>query len=257
MQRHLLTASEPEAFSLERAAGSSPYVLACDHASPLLPLALGDLGLSAQELTRHIAWDIGIAPVASRLSAQLDACLVRQNYSRLAIDANRLPGTLQSVVTISERTQIPGNQSLTEAHLELRKREIFEPYHDCIREQIDTRLQSGRALALCSLHSFTPSYAGVDRPWHVAVLYNRDQRLSRALLELLREDRALVVGDNEPYAVSEETDYTVIVHGERRGVACIEIEIRQDLISRADGQNEWAERLTELLPCAYASALGG
>jgi predicted N-formylglutamate amidohydrolase len=257
MQRHLLTASEPEAFTLERPEGSSPYVLTCDHASPILPQALGDLGVSAQELTRHIAWDIGIAPVAARVSAQLDACLVRQNYSRLAIDVNRPPGTLQSVITISERTQIPGNVALSHADLELRRLEIFEPYHACIRAQIDARVQSGRPLALCSLHSFTPSYAGVDRPWHVGVLYNRDRRLSAAMLALLGGNPELVVGDNEPYFVSEESDYTVIVHGEQRGVACIEIEIRQDLISHADGQNEWADRLSELLPRAYASALGG
>jgi predicted N-formylglutamate amidohydrolase len=256
MSRRLLTPDEPQAFSLERPDGCSPYVLTCDHASPLLPRALGDLGVSAPELARHIAWDIGIAGVAARLSSQLDACLVRQNYSRLVIDANRPPRSLQSVATVSERTRVPGNEGISDADLELREREIFEPYHACIRERLDARSRANRPSALCSLHSFTPSYMGVDRPWHVGVLYNKDTRLARAMLRLLPEDRGLVVGDNEPYNVSEESDYTVIVHGERRGVPCIEIEIRQDLISHEADQQVWAERLANWLPRMYASALG-
>jgi predicted N-formylglutamate amidohydrolase len=108
---------------------------------------------------------------------------------------------------------------------------------------------------LCSLHSFTPAYLDAERPWHVGLLYHRDARLSRALIALLRADPALVVGDNQPYDVSEDTDYTVIVHGERRAVPCMGIEIRQDLIAHEAGQREWADRLSNLLPRAYANAL--
>ena len=79
---------------------------------------------------------------------------------------------------------------------------------------------------LVSLHSFTPVYAG--RPWHIGTLYHRDTRLPPLLLKLLRAEADLVVGDNEPYAVSDETDYTIPVHGEARGLMNSGIEIRQD-----------------------------
>jgi predicted N-formylglutamate amidohydrolase len=256
MTQRLLAPDEPPAFCLERPDGSSPYLLTGDHASHTLPRALGTLGLPESELTRHIAWDIGIAKVARRLSEKLDACLVLQNYSRLAIDANRPPGTAQSIITLSERTHIPGNQNLSPAEAELRERELFAPYHGTITSQLDARARAGRPTALCSLHSFTPSYLDASRPWHVGLLYNRDVRLSRALITALRAEPELVVGDNQPYFVSEETDYTVIVHGERRGIPCMEIEIRQDLIAREDGQSEWAERLGRLLPQVYEFALG-
>ncbi|MEY4581450.1 MAG: hypothetical protein RL701_6153 [Pseudomonadota bacterium] len=255
MTQRLLSTDEPAAWSDERPTGSSPYLLTCDHASPRLPRALGTLGVSDHELTRHIAWDIGIAAVARELSELLDACLVLQNYSRLVIDANRPLGTPQSIVTLSERTRIPGNEGLSRTDSELREREIFAPYHARISTLIDERLQAGRPLALCSLHSFTPSYADVARPWHAGVLYNRDARLSHSLMQLLRADPELVVGDNQPYNVSEDSDYTVIVHGERRAVPCLEIEIRQDLISEPSGQQSWAERLARLLPQAYVHGL--
>jgi predicted N-formylglutamate amidohydrolase len=256
MTQRLLATDEPGAWSDERPAGLSPYLLTCDHASPRLPRALGNLGVSDQELTRHIAWDIGIAGVASKLSELLDACLVLQNYSRLVIDANRPLTAPDSIATMSERTRIPGNEGLSPGDRELRAREIFAPYHARISALIDERLQADRPLALCSLHSFTPSYADVARPWHAGLLYNSDARLSRSLLQLLQADPALVVGDNQPYTVSEDSDFTVIVHGERRGVPCMEIEIRQDLISDPVGQQSWAERLARLLPQAYAHALG-
>jgi predicted N-formylglutamate amidohydrolase len=104
------------------------------------------------------------------------------------------------------------------------------------------------------MHSFTPRFKGVDRPWHAGVLYNRDPRVSRALLELLRRDPALVVGDNQPYSVSDLSDYSVVHHGERRGVPHVEFEIRQDLIADEAGQHAWAERLARLLPAACAAA---
>lgn len=256
MTSRLLAADEPAAFSLERPTGTSPYLLTCDHASGVLPRALGDLGLSAFELQRHIAVDIGIAGVARRLSQALDACLVLQNYSRLAIDANRPPGTPQSITTLSERTPVPGNEGLSPAERELREREIFWPYHDCIQSQVDARVAAGRPLALCCLHSFTPSFLDADRKWHAGLLYQHEARLSHALLEALRAEGGLVIGDNEPYHVSDETDYTVVVHAERRGLPCLEIEIRQDLIADASGQQAWADRLARLLPQVYAKALG-
>jgi predicted N-formylglutamate amidohydrolase len=246
---------DPPAFQLERPGGTSPYLLACDHASRRLPHRLGTLGLTEAELGRHIAWDIGIAGVARRLAAALDATAVLQSYSRLAIDANRPPGSPQSILPHSDGTLIPGNQDLPPEEAERRVREIFHPYHDRITRELDQRLAAGRPAVLISLHSFTPALGGQARPWHAGVLHNRDARVAHRLLALLRQDPALVVGDNQPYAASEETDYTIVVHGERRGLPHVELELRQDLITDEAGQAAWAARLAALLGAHQATFL--
>jgi len=230
----------------ENAGGSSPYLVTCDHYGRLIPKALGDLGLPESELTRHIAWDIGIAGVAERLSKQLDAHLVAQRYSRLVIDCNRPPVAPGSIPRISEATTIPGNEGLARETVEARREAIFDPYHRRIQEVIDARLREGIPTILVSLHSFTPVYAGIARPWHIGTLYQRDTRLPPLLLKLLRGEADLVVGDNEPYAVSDETDYTIPVHGEARGLMNSGIEIRQDLIADQAGQQQWADRLARV-----------
>src|ERR1700674_3809150 len=230
----------------DNAAGRSPYLLTCDHYGRLIPRILGDLGLPAAELTRHIAWDPGIAGVAGALSKHLDAHLIAQRYSRLVIDCNRPPDALSSIPRISEATVIPGNEALARDAAELRRRAVFDPYHRRIGEVIDRRLRDGIPTVLVSLHSFTPVYAGIARPWHIGTLYHRDTRLPPLLLKLLRDEPDLVVGDNEPYAVSDETDYTIPVHGEARGLMNTGIEIRQDLISDQAGEAQWAERLATI-----------
>jgi predicted N-formylglutamate amidohydrolase len=171
------------------------------------------------------------------------------------IDCNRDPTVPSSIPEISETTAIPGNRGLGETARAARVEAIFRPYHEGIAAALDRRAAAGRATALVALHSFTPVFKGVARPWHAAVLYNRDARLAHPLFELLNAEEGLVVGDNEPYAVSDLTDYTVPVHGERRGLPHVEIEIRQDLIADPAGQTAWAERLARLLPAAYAEFL--
>ena len=207
---------------------------------------LRDLGLPASELRRHIAWDPGIAGVADALSKRLDAHLIAQRYSRLVIDCNRPPQAPSSIPLISEATVIPGNDGLPRAAAETRRRQIFDPYHRRIAEVIDARLRDSIPTVLVSLHSFTPVYAGIARPWHIGTLYHRDTRLPLLLLKLLRREADLVVGDNEPYAVSDETDYTIPVHGEARGLMNTGIEIRQDLIADQAGQKQWADRLARI-----------
>jgi predicted N-formylglutamate amidohydrolase len=197
-------------------------------------------------MERHIAWDVGIAGVAEQLSTALDAHLVAQRYSRLVIDCNRPPGAPSSIPLVSEATMIPGNDGLTHEAAEARRQLIFEPYHRRIAEIIDARLYAGLPTVLVSLHSFTPIYAGIARPWHIGTLYQRDTRLPPLLLKLLRGESDLVVGDNEPYAVSDATDYTIPVHGEARGLPNTGIEIRQDLITDGPGQTQWAERLARI-----------
>jgi predicted N-formylglutamate amidohydrolase len=229
------------------AAGASPFLFTCDHYGRLLPQKLGDLGLPESELVRHIAWDIGIAGVAERMASLCDAHLVAQRYSRLVIDCNRPPDVASSIPRLSEATTIRGNEALAADQAALRRREIFDPYHQRIDAIIDQRLHQKRPTVLVSLHSFTPVYAGVARPWHIGTLYHRDTTLPPLLLRALRAEGDLVVGDNEPYAVSDITDYTIPVHGEARGLINTGIEIRQDLIADQAGQQQWAERLARIL----------
>jgi predicted N-formylglutamate amidohydrolase len=252
MAETVLDPDEPDPVTFDNEPGRSVFFLTCDHAGRAIPRRLDRLGLPDHETRRHIAWDIGIGGVGRRLSQLLDAAVILQTYSRLVIDCNRDPKVPSSIPEISETTEIPGNRGLGEAARTARVEKIFRPYHDTIAAALDRRTAADRTTVLVALHSFTPVFKGVARPWHAAVLYNRDARLAHPLFELLSAEDGLVVGDNEPYAVSDLTDYTVPVHGERRGLPHVEIEIRQDLITEPAGQKVWAERLARLLPAAYA-----
>jgi len=222
-------------------------VLVADHAGRLLPRSLGSLGLDEPELSSHIAWDIGIAGVTEKLSAALDAAFVSQSYSRLAIDCNRSVGAPDSIVSVSGGIAIPGNQGLTTADAEARARLIHRPYHDHLRNLFDRRQQRAKPTILLAMHSFTPVFVGDARPWHVGVLYGRDSRLAKLVLDLLRSEPGLIVGDNQPYSGGDGNDFTIVEHGERRDLPHIEIEIRQDLIADDAGQVEWSERFARLL----------
>ncbi|MGH8122742.1 MAG: N-formylglutamate amidohydrolase [Rudaea sp.] len=239
----LLAPDEPPAFSVARAEATAPFLLICDHAGRNIPRALGDLGVPADQLQRHIAWDIGALGVAAHLSRLLDACLIAQTYSRLVIDCNRPPAASASIVTRSERTDVPGNRGLTPAAAAARVREIFAPYHARIAAELDRRQAAKLPTILVSVHSFTPEFMDAARVWHLGMLYNRDARVAHALLAMIRSEGQWIVGDNEPYAVSDATDYAIPVHGEARGLPHIELEIRQDLIADGQGQAEWAARV--------------
>jgi predicted N-formylglutamate amidohydrolase len=250
MTQPLLAADELPPVAVYNADGASPLLLVADHAGRASPRALGRLGVAPPEWERHIAWDIGIAGVGRILANALGAMLIQQNYSRLVIDCNRPPGSPTSIPAISELTPIPGNVGLSDADKDMRDREIFWPYHQRIEAELENRRQTGRATALIALHSFTPVFKGAARAWHVALLYNRDPRLARRLLTLFQQQHGLVVGDNQPYVVSDTTDYTIPVHGERRRLPHVLIEIRQDLIADEGGQQKWAELLARVLPKA-------
>jgi predicted N-formylglutamate amidohydrolase len=248
----LLGADDPPPVRVLRPQGRADFLLTADHAGRAIPRRLGTLGLPDRELARHIAWDIGIAGVTEHLSEALDAAAVLQNYSRLVIDCNRQPGLDSSIPTVSELTPISGNEGLSATEREARRREIFLPYHGQIVELLDRRRIAGRRTLLMAMHSFTPVFKGVARAVEVGILYNRDTRLAHIMLDLLRGEGDLNVGDNQPYAVGDLSDYTVPVHGEGRGLPHVEIEIRQDLIADARGQAAWAARLARLLPKADA-----
>jgi predicted N-formylglutamate amidohydrolase len=253
MAQKLLAADEPAAATTYNESGSSPLLLVADHAGNIMPRSLGRLGIETAECERHIAWDIGVAGVGRLLADALDATLIQQNYSRLVIDCNRPPEVATSIPEISELTPIPGNVGLSEAGRASRVREIFTPYHERIGAELDRRKQAGRATVLLALHSFTPVFKGVARPWHAGVMYNRDPRFARQLLAVLQKEPGLVVGDKEPYLVGDTSDYTIPVHGERRHLPHVLIEIRQDLIADDSGQRDWALILGRLLPIAYSA----
>jgi predicted N-formylglutamate amidohydrolase len=250
MSYRLLAADEPAPVLEFGRAGGSDFFFTVDHAGTHIPRRLGDLGLPASELQRHIASDIGALDVARRLGAALDATVVAQNYSRLVIDCNRDPRWPSSIPSMSEYTQIAGNLGISLEEAAARRREIFEPYHEHIRTLLNERERAGRRTIFVAQHSMTDIFKGVRREMHASVLYNRDRRFAGFMLEALRREPGLIVGDNEPYAVSDETDYSVPWHAEARGLPHVELEIRQDLISNEAGQMEWAGRLARALQAA-------
>jgi predicted N-formylglutamate amidohydrolase len=247
MRETLLEPDEPAPFQRSRPEGRSRFVIVVDHAGRRIPRRLASLGLSAADLERHIAWDIGALGVAEHVSRRLDATLISQVYSRLVIDCNRDPEVPTSIPRISEATEIPGNRDLREGDVRARRREIFAPYHECITALLDARAAAARPVILVAQHTMTDVYHGVRRPMHAAILYNRDRRFADLMLEMLRRDKSLQVADNQPYFVSDATDYTIPRHGERRGLPHVEIEIRQDLVRDAGAQAEWAERVADAL----------
>jgi predicted N-formylglutamate amidohydrolase len=254
--RRLLQPDEPPPMLESGRQGRSNFVIVVDHASARIPRRLDNLGLPATELQRHIAWDIGSLAVARQVAAKLDATLVAQNYSRLVIDCNRDPAVASSIPRTSESTEIPGNAALSEAEVRARRSEIFEPYHNHLRALLDERQSAGRSTILVAQHSMTDVYLGVRRTMHAAVLYNRDRRFASLVLECLRLDTQLVIAENEPYFVSDQSDFTIPRHAEARALPYVAIEIRQDLVTDETGQAEWARRIAQALQDAERNFLG-
>lgn len=246
----LLAPDEPAPVRVIRESGTSDFILTADHAGRLIPRALGDLGVPEAERDRHIAWDIGIAGVTEHLSAALDATAVFQTYSRLVVDCNRNPDWPSAMPEISEFTEIPGNRGLTQADRDRRAREIFHPYHDRIAALLDVRAAAGRASIVVAMHSFTPVFKGEPRAIEVGILYFRRTKLASVMLDLLRAEPGLTIGENAPYALTGTSDYSIPTHAEGRGLEHVEVEIRQDLIETPEGQAAWAERFARLLTAA-------
>ncbi len=241
--RSILAPGEPPAVEVVNPSGRSTAVLTCDHASPRVPASLEDLGVGRAELHDHIGWDIGAAMVARTLSALLDAPLVLSGYSRLVIDCNRPPGSPTSIPDVSGGVVIPGNARVSEREARARAEECFWPYQRAIEGLLDGRRERGAPAVVLCIHSFTPVLLGQARPWDVALLHGRDRRLAGYFIEELSREPGLVVGDNEPYRVTDAGDYGVPVHCERRGLLGALIEVRQDRIADEAGARSWAERL--------------
>jgi predicted N-formylglutamate amidohydrolase len=242
----LLVATDAAPVYVQNSGAPSPFLLVCDHAGRGIPARLGDLGLPAAEMDRHIAYDIGAAALAEQLAERLDACLIRQTYSRLVIDCNRDPDRTDAIVSHADRATVPGNLDLSASARQARVDAIHTPYHQAIAAELDARAAAGRTTVLVLIHSFTPAINGFVRPWQVGVLH-QGNALSRIALELLKAEPGLTVGDNEPYAM-DNVDYTAPVHAQARGLEYLELETRQNLIVTASGQPRFADLYAKLLP---------
>lgn len=224
-------------------AGASPYIFVCDHASNWLPPELGTLGLAETDMLRHIAWDPGALPVALTIADRLDAALVEAGVSRLAIDCNRPLDAPDLIPQISETTLVPGNAALTEKERAGRIALSWQPFHDAIEQLVGERIAAGRETRLVSIHSFTPVYKGVERPWEIGIVHDGDERLSAPLIAALKTVGGFTVGDNQPYSPADRVYFTLERHARSRGLPCVMIEIRNDEIADAQGQGRWAGRL--------------
>jgi predicted N-formylglutamate amidohydrolase len=242
----LLAPDEPPAFESVNPQGSANAVLVCDHASNRIPRKLANLGLTPDQLLEHIAWDPGAAGVARGLAARIDAPLVLGGYSRLAIDLNRPLASPESIPEQSAGIPVPGNLGLTRHARAERIAILFHPYHQAVARLLERR--AGRPTLLFSIHSFTPALNGEARPWQVGVAHGRDRRLADLLRPALGMTGDLLVGDNEPYGVDDEHDYTLPTHGEGRGIPHVMIEMRQDRLCTPAEIAGWVERLAD----AYA-----
>lgn len=248
----LLAADEFPAVDLRDADG--PFVIVCEHASNTLPRALGSLGLAHQDLDRHIAWDPGALDVARLIASRTGSALVAQRYSRLAIDCNRDPALADAIPERSEYTDIPGNIALSPEARKSRIKAIWEPFHAALDRLVGARLRAREPTVLVTVHSFTPVYRGVSRPWHAGIISTDERHYSDRVLAALRRDPSLLVGDNEPYSARDNVDYTIRRHGRDRGLPHVMIEIRNDLLRSRAGIEAWADRLTQALLTSSAAA---
>ncbi|HYD19272.1 MAG TPA: N-formylglutamate amidohydrolase [Patescibacteria group bacterium] len=239
----IISRSEPAPVVVENAKGKGKCVIVCDHASNLVPRSLNNLGLGKTELKKHIAWDPGTQDIGRYISAKMDAPLVLATYSRLVVDLNRGPDAPECMRPESDHIAIPGNENLSPGHKKQRLDEIFWPYHRAIDGQLQRFLDKGVAPLLLSLHSFTPQMDGFKRPWHIGVLWNKEEGIARRLVDSLRKNNPQIrVGENEPYSLkaANVTKNTVSTHAESRGLPYVIVEFRQDLVGTAAGARKWA-----------------
>ncbi|MGU3406042.1 N-formylglutamate amidohydrolase [Methylobacterium brachiatum] len=221
-------------------------VIACDHASNFVPSDI-ELGVPESEFGRHIAYDIGAAAVTRGLAARLNVPAILTNFSRLIIDPNRGRSDPTLVMRLSDGAVVPGNARIDEAGKQARIARFYAPFDAAIDEAVAAAEAAGRPPAILTMHSFTPYWRGIARPWQVGILYDRDERFARPLIAALEADPAgLTVGDNQPYGGGLPGD-TIDRHATARGLPNALVEIRQDLIAGAAGQEEWAERFARIL----------
>ncbi len=205
------------------------------------------MGLPEAELARHIAWDIGAAGVTEALSEMFDAPAILCGTSRLVIDCNRQLQHPNLIPEVSDGTVIPGNLGLSDAQRASRIERWFDPYHEAVETILMERASRGIPTVTISVHSMTECLAGVERPWQIALSSGVDRSLADPVLEALRGQGDVVVGDNQPYNMDPAVDYSTPFHAVSRGLGHLQVEFRQDEIASAEGQRRWAERFAKAL----------
>ena len=248
----LLGDQDPPPYRVANPDGSAPMLLTCDHASNAIPESLGKLGIAQRDLDRHIGWDPGAREVTLRLAERFDAPAVLSGYSRLVIDCNRKPGSATSILTVSDRTPIPGNVGLTPYDVQSRVHDLFKPYHSTISRKLRAMRRNGGTPIFVAIHSFTPRLGGFTRPWHFGVLWDEDPRVARPLIEALRSNPGVVVGDNQPYSARDHFDFSQEFHASSQGIPSALVEVRSDLIRDKSGVTRYAGLLGNAIESALA-----
>ncbi len=221
------------------------WVLTCDHAANTIPpfVGGGSLGLPPEDMNRHIAYDVGAAGLTRHLAELLDAPALFSNFSRLVIDPNRGEDDPTLLMRLYDGSIIPANRHADAQDLEQRLEACYRPYHKAQAKLLARRDDS----ILLSIHSYTPQLKGRPlRPWHIGILHGADDRLTRPLIDRLRLEPDLCVGENEPYGGhldGDSVDRHAIVPGRPNAL----IELRNDLITDPAAQVAWAKRLAPIL----------
>ncbi|MCZ7448242.1 N-formylglutamate amidohydrolase [Rhizobium rhizogenes] len=248
MGKFSLLGPSESSIAIENSAARGDIVIVCEHASPLIPPALGELGLDRSALTSHIAWDPGALALARCLSSSLDALLYFQRYSRLVYDCNRPPEAASAIVGRSEIYEVPGNQNLSEAERLARVNEIYLPFRNGLSEILTTRRTQGRKTILVTIHSFTPVYFGKRRHVEIGILHDADSALADAMLaEARKSDHRYLVIRNQPYGPQDGVTHTLMEHGIANGIPNVMIEVRNDLLASKDEQHAIASLLASLI----------
>jgi predicted N-formylglutamate amidohydrolase len=243
----LIGRDDPPPYAILNEHGAAPALVVCDHASRAFPRRMNRLGLPELPSWQHIAWDIGAGELARGLANHLDAPAVLAGYSRLIVDCNRQPDDTEAFRRESDGWVIPGNQSLPEFERRVRLACFFDPYHEAIAALLGGFRAREIVPLVVSVHTFTPQLGDFARPWHVGVLWDKDEASARRLLAGLRAEEGLVVGDNEPYSGRHPSDYTIDHHAERAGLPHVCIEVRQDQLESPAGTERWVRLLGRLV----------
>ena len=241
----LIGPGDPPPFMTYNDNGSARVLLVADHASPFFPAGMNQLGLADWVLERHVAWDIGSDTLTRFLADRLDAPAVLAGFSRLIVDPNRKLGDPSAFSELSDGIAIPGNIGLDETQKALRVQSFFKPYHDAIANKLDAFSQRNIVPAMISIHTCTPVFDRIVRPWHIGILWDKDPRIPQLLIDHFDRMDEICIGDNEPYSGRHPNDFTIDHHAEPAGLPHLGIEVRQDLVSDSDGARKWAGILAD------------
>lgn len=241
----LIGPGDPPPFVTYNDHGKTPVLLVADHASPLIPAGMNQLGLADWVLERHVAWDVGVDKLTQFLADKLDAQAVLAGFSRLIVDPNRKPGAASAFPEISDGIAIPGNLDLDEEQKDLRLQSFFNPYHDKITQRLERFDKQGIVPALIAVHTCSPVFDRVVRPWHIGIMWDRDPRIPVPLMKRFAQMDGICIGDNEPYSGRHPHDFTIDYHAEPAGLPHVGFEVRQDLVRDDEGAKKWAGILAD------------